>query len=158
MNNLENRKILSIEMLEVIDKIIATCPTVVFGGSIALNAVGLLNREIHDIDLLFPKHFSLSDLLNSNNISNSELISDMEFDVNGKPLQRTGIKLDNINCCVFKISDEELKSSIVKFDNRTINIQNVNYVIDIKRRYADKVPKHKDDIFNIDKEIEKLFE
>jgi hypothetical protein len=52
-NNLENKQILSDDILNAIDLIIKKTPHAVFGGSIALNAVGLINRKISDIDLFF---------------------------------------------------------------------------------------------------------
>ena len=54
MNNLDNSEILSDEIVNAIDLIITQIPDVIFGGSIALNAVGLLNRKVSDIDVFFP--------------------------------------------------------------------------------------------------------
>jgi len=60
MKNLENKEILSDEILNAISLIIKQTPNVVFGGSIALNAIELINRPISDIDLFFGMNESLS--------------------------------------------------------------------------------------------------
>src|SRR5690242_1416682 len=59
-NNLENENVLSSEILNAIDLVINNCPNAVFGGSIALNAVGLINRKVSDIDLFFEESESLT--------------------------------------------------------------------------------------------------
>src|SRR3989344_6685991 len=46
-------KNLTPKMVEVLNEIITFYPDVVFGGSIALLAAGLIDREISDIDLIF---------------------------------------------------------------------------------------------------------
>ena len=63
MNNLENKNILSEDIIEAIDIILLNTPSAVFGGSITLCAVGLLKRKINDIDLFFP----IGESLNLNN-------------------------------------------------------------------------------------------
>ena len=59
-NNLENKQILSDDILNAIDLIIKKTPHAVFGGSIALNAIGLINRKISDIDLFFSLNENLA--------------------------------------------------------------------------------------------------
>lgn len=145
MNNLENKEILSDDILEAIDILIKVTPECVFGGSIALNAVGLLNRKISDIDIFFE----IGDSLNKNGfltIESTEFGSDTVTDTNGKAIQRTSAKIKGVKCCVFKVDKEELQHSKFSFLGRTINIQNVNYAIQAKIAYSKNTKKHSDDL------------
>ena len=60
-NNLEDKEILSPELLQVIDVILAKSPRIVFGGSIVLNALGFIERPIKDIDLFIHDYESTVD-------------------------------------------------------------------------------------------------
>jgi hypothetical protein len=160
MNNLDNPEILSEEIISAIDLIITQVPDAVFGGSIALNGVGLLNRKISDIDVFF--HFGQS--LSKNGfmqIPTTEILSDTITDVNGNSIQRTGLKINGVKVCAFKVSSEELNCSTITFtrDNiaRKINIQNVNYAIQAKMAYSSKTQKHKDDLNSMDEVLKALF-
>lgn len=155
-NNLENKEILPNDILKAIDLIIEKTPNVVFGGSIALNGVGLINRKISDIDLFFRLHESLTE----NGflpIENTQILSDTVTNVDGKEIQRTGVIVNGVKVCCFKVSDEELNHSKIRFLGRTIYIQNVNYAIAAKRTYADRNDKHKEDLKVIDNNLYNIF-
>lgn len=155
-NNLENKDILPHNILKAIYLIIEKTPNVVFGGSIALNAVGLINRKVSDIDIFFP----LDESLTGNGflpIENTEILSDTVTNVNGKEIQRTGLIVNGVKVCCFKVSDEELSHSKINLLGRTICIQNVNYAIEAKRTYADKNNKHKEDLKTIESNLFNLF-
>jgi hypothetical protein len=160
MNNLDNSEILSDEIVNAIDLIITQIPDVIFGGSIALNAVGLLNRKVSDIDVFFPYSQSLSKN-GFTQIPTTEILSDTVTDTNGNPIQRTGLKVNGIKVCAFKVGDNELQYSTVLFTRNgkilKINIQNVNYAIQAKIAYTSKNPKHKEDLKTIDKILDELF-
>jgi hypothetical protein len=157
MNNLENKEILSEEILKAIDVILEYCPNVVFGGSIALNAIGLINRKISDIDLFFPETESLSrnGFLNIHN--KTEMTSDTVTNTNGKVIQRTGAKIYNTKVCCFKVEQEELQCSKFSFLGRTIFIQNVNYAIQAKIAYSSKNPKNEKDLSEINEILNEYF-
>lgn len=159
MNNLENKDILSNEILEAMDILIANCPNIVFGGSIALNAVGLLNRKIKDIDVFFRLNCSLTSNGFIDQCANrgASLMSDTVTNTNGKLIQRTGIKIKNVDVCCFKVEKEELSHSRFSFLGRTISIQNVNYAIQAKIAYKHKNEKHKADLESIDKIFDDYF-
>ncbi len=143
-------------ILSAIDIIVKNTPDVVFGGSIALSVMGLINRPVNDIDLFFPIDSSLS----KNNFLTyvSDIGSDTVTDVNGNTIQRTSARIHDVKVCCFKVSNEELQCSTALLDNGCrINIQNVNYVIMAKRSYAKSNPKHQDDLKNIDHNIGELF-
>ncbi len=157
MNNLENKEILSKEILSAIDLIIEQCPSAVFGGSIALNAVGLLNRKVSDIDLFF----AVNDSLTKNGFlsvqNDDEILSDTVTNTNGLEIQRTGAKIAGIKTCCFKVSDEELQHSKTTFLRRTINVQNVNYAIQAEMSYSSKNDKHRIDLANIETVLNEAF-
>lgn len=133
MNNLENKEILSEDIIEAIDIILLNTPNAVFGGSIALCAVGLLKRKIHDIDLFFP----LGESLELNNFVHyvDEIGSDTVTNVNGIDIQRTSAKIKDVKVCCFKVNEFETQHSLFTFLGRTIKIQNVNYAIQAKLAY-----------------------
>jgi hypothetical protein len=157
MNNLENKEILSEEILQAIDLIIKNCPNAVFGGSIALNAVGLLNRKVSDIDLFFAENESLSKNGFLSIQNSGEILSDTVTNTNGKEIQRTGAKIAGVKTCCFKVENQELQNSKVNFLGRTICIQNVNYAIQSKIAYSSRNPKHKEDLSNIDNVLGSTF-
>lgn len=140
---------------QAIFMIVAKCPTAVFGGSIALNAVGLLDRPSKDIDVFLPQGGSLakSGFLN---IETTEFLSETTTDTNGKKIQRVGAEIAGIKCCVFKVDDEELQHSLAELEGVTLRVQNVNYAILAKMSYADRSGKHQKDLSTIFKTIDDL--
>lgn len=160
-NNLENEEVLSEEILNAIDLIIKHTPNAVFGGSIALNAVGLISRKVSDIDLFFPLNESLAKNGFLSIENDGQILSDTVTNVNGVEIQRTGAKIAGVKTCCFKVSDEELQCSKHKFirneTERTICIQNVNYAIMAKMTYADKNNKHKEDLKQINTTLDNYF-
>ena len=167
-NYLENRNIISNEMLEAIDIIIKLHPDIVFGGSIGLNAIGVIKRPVHDIDLMLPINANLSQYTNliffmPPNKTNKErndllqeaddtFLSDTTTDVNGVEIQRVSAKVNGIKICIFKLPT--LTYSKFTFSGRTINIQNINEAILAKRAYAKidskSKAKHMADIIDIE--------
>jgi len=160
VKNLENSEILSDEMLESIEIIVSNIPNVVFGGSIALNAAGLINRKILDIDFFTKLDYELPEPTFFKPQNNKEILSESTTDVNGNLVKRIGIVVGNVNVCCFKISDDELNHTQHSFNrngkNYTINIQNIIHAIEAKISYSDKNPKHKQDLNNISNWIDEL--
>ena len=161
MKNLENKEILSDEIFNAISLIIKQTPNAVFGGSIALNAIGLINRPISDIDLFFGMNESLSKNGYLSVETIGEITSDTVTNTNGIEIQRTGAKIAGVKTCCFKVSDEELQCSKHKFTRNqtefTICIQNVNYAIEAKKSYSSRNPKHKSDLETISNVLDGLF-
>jgi hypothetical protein len=163
MNNLENPEILSDEILHSIDLIIDRCPHAVFGGSIALNAVGLLNRKISDIDVFFDENTALTKhgFINIPETEWKGFLSDTVTDMNGKLVHRTGFKIGGTKVCGFKVHPEELQHSIFKFIRNTklyeIKIQNVNFAIAAKIAYYYKKEKHEIDVDHINELLNDIF-
>ena len=161
MKNLENKEILSDEILNAISLIIEKTPNAVFGGSIALNAIGLINRPISDIDLFFGMNENLSKNGYLSVETIGEITSDTVINTNGIEIQRTGAKIAGVKTCCFKVSDEELQCSKHKFTRNeteyTICIQNINYAIEAKKSYSSRNPKHKTDLETILNVLDGLF-
>jgi hypothetical protein len=161
MKNLENEKILSDEILNAVLVIIKQDPNVIFGGSIALNAINLLSRPISDIDLCFRKGDNLSRMLFDATNDASDVASVTATDVNGEKIQRISTKILGIKTCCFKLSDEQLQHSKHTFNRNgteiTICIQNVNYAIEAKRAYSDICQKHKVDLESISEVLNNTF-
>jgi len=105
---------------KAIDYILKNCPSAVFGGSIALTAVGLLNREVGDIDLFFQEGDSLTrnGFLKGEPTMNPNIGSDTITDVNGKQIQRTSVEVHGIKTCCFKIPFEQWQYSEILFNGR----------------------------------------
>lgn len=161
MKNLENPDILPENILHAITLIIKSTPNVVFGGSIALNAIGLINREISDIDLFFPLDENLckNGFLSIEN--DGEITSDTITNTNGIEIKRTGAKIAGVKTCCFKVSSDELQSSKHIFTRNgneyNIRIQNVNYAIEAKRSYSSRNPKHKSDLDSVMETLNGIF-
>lgn len=156
------KDIISSEILIAIKAIVKANPDVVFGGSIALVMVGLINRPVADIDLFLPHTigFLKSKLLS---IEDSNIVSETVTNTNGKEIQRAGFLVNGVKCCVFKVDDEELQHSIHTIPSGDpfegdikIKCQNVNYAIMAKRSYADRSGKHKIDLNEIDQKLNEI--
>lgn len=176
-----NNKILSTEIKNLILKLNNEFPDIIFGGSIALNAVGLIERKIGDVDIFVPeKHKILQsnyvlDYISSENqkVKNKKTeygqsknkfdwaeFGEMKanedvFSENGLCTLRTGIIINNIKVCIFEVQNEdELKSFRFKIDDSDeINLQNIFHAIKTKCLYVRKSFSP-----NLDKHLSDLFE
>lgn len=161
MKYLENKEILSDNILNAIELIITSCPNAVFGGSIALNAIGLISREISDIDLFFGLNESLAENGFLQIDGHDGIMSDTVTNTNGVEIQRTGAKIAGVKTCCFNVSDEEMQHSKYIFNRNgkefKLCIQNVNYAIEAKKAYSKKNPKHQTDLKSIESSLDGLF-
>jgi len=114
----------------------------VFGGSFALNLVGLLNREIKDLDVITNDQ-ALFDKLNNQlfNPPYTELPQDkndhesisLEF-IDGEPLIRKTLKINDVNICLFK--RDKIEYFEVNYNGETIKIQNILDILKVKAAYS----------------------
>lgn len=138
-NHLEEKEILSDEILFAIDELLKRSGDIVFGGSIALNAVGVIDRKVKDIDLMTNNNKSLNYYNLMTLVCKTDdvtEISETVTDVNGEQVVRVGAKIGNVNICIFKLN--KVNYSEFKFSGRTIKIQNINDAILAKRCYSQK--------------------
>jgi hypothetical protein len=132
------------------------CPEAVIGGSVALHSLGLLERFPKDIDIFFPESTSLTKIKFFSIEGITDLTSDTVTDTNGKEVQRTGVLVNGLKCCAFKVPQAELQHSIADFYGLKIKIQHANFAIAAKRAYVDKNGKHKEDLIKIQETIDSL--
>lgn len=158
-NYLENSEILKPELIEIIDKLLTINPNIIFGGSMALNAIGLIKRPIKDIDVFINDSFKQSGLLEYCIEYSSKNESLDCTDINGEPIPRLSAIFNDIHVCIFRV--KEFNYSKFNFLGRTINIQNINEAILAKRAYSlmeyKNVEKHKEDIKTIENNLDILF-
>jgi hypothetical protein len=164
MNNLENKEILPDNILSVMLRIVFVYPDCLFGGSIALNGIGLISRPISDIDIFIVNSKSIpTSLISLGQESDGNVGSDTVTDINGVEIQRTAMKINDVKVCVFKVPEHELSFSLVKFTRDGITykfkIQHVNHAINAKRAYlkTSQNPKHEIDLKSIEDELNFLF-
>jgi len=132
-------------------------PDVVIGGSIALNAVGLLNRPVGDIDLFVETGTAQSDL-NMLKLRPQYRSSVTVTNIMGQPVSREGFELDGVKICMFRVPRLELACTRVEAFGMQLNIQNVNHAIIAKKTYAHKTEKHALDYDNINRSLASTFD
>lgn len=164
-NNLEKEEILSPSLVSTIDVIISKYPTVVFGGSVVLNALGIIERPIKDLDLFVKcgDYHIVADIF-SRIVNVTRIPSETVTDVNGVEIERFGWNINGSDVCLFlipEIKKESLYSAPFEFLGRTIQLQNVNEAILAKKSYAkmDKpsCEKHREDVKKIDSFFKDLY-
>ena len=128
-----NKRILPSEISQVIAELNNEFPDIVFGGSIALNVVGLINRTIGDIDIFIPENHQI---LSSKYVKDYKAKDVENFSFEENTCTRTGIYINDIKVCIFEVSNlDQLQCSKYSFNDSTINIQNVNHCIIAKTKY-----------------------
>lgn len=130
-NYLEDPEILSPVLLNAIDYLLLKSKDIIFGGSLALNAVGIIKRPIKDLDIVIDHdlvHYGLDKL------PHQELGSDQPpTDVFDKKVTRHALMLNEIKVDVFQTT--EVGFSKFKFSGREIRLNNVNEIIIAKKQY-----------------------
>lgn len=148
-NYLEDPEILSPIVLNAIDYLLLKSKDIVFGGSIALNAVGIIKRPIKDLDIVIDRDLAYYGLDNLQKQEGHSAVEADEF-VN-KDVTRHALMINEIKLDVFQT--KEIGFSTFKFLGRTIRINNVNEIIIAKKKYLvnpgvkkETYDKHFDDV------------
>jgi len=151
MNFLEDPAVVSPLLLNAIDYLLLKNKDLVFGGSLAVNAVGIIKRPIKDLDIIIPNREIATDLFNEIlkvHPDTDELYEDLT-DVNGEPVVRVGGKIHEVPVCFFV--NKSISFSTFGFLGRKININNVNDIILAKLSYMQKpgksFEKHQGDVY-----------
>lgn len=130
---------------------LADNPDIVFGGSLSLKALKLLDREPKDIDIFVPANYSISKLRNSFTLEETETASETTTDIDGVEIKRIGLKLNGIKVCVFFVEDNSYSN--VRYEGIKIKVQSCNSTIQAKKAYirngAGDIDKHKEDLKTI---------
>ena len=147
-NYLEDQNLLDSQLLDTMDRIKRIYPDVVFGGSIALVAVGLLNRPVGDIDC-FVEFDEKSIPIVKHMESSSHLLSETVDCIDGYPVKRCGGVFNGVKICLFRVHPRQLEHIKYRIFDEEYNIQNVNWAILAKKSYANRTYKHKRDLKEI---------
>ena len=147
-NYLEDQNLLDSRLLNTMDKIKRIYPDVVFGGSIALVAVGLLNRPVGDIDC-FVDFGENATVINKHIEPSSHLLSETVDDIDGYPVKRSGGVFNGVKICLFQVHPRQLEHIKYRIFDEEYNIQNVNWAIIAKKSYANRTYKHNRDLKKI---------
>lgn len=148
------------DILEVMDMLLLVNPSIIFGRSIVLNQLCLINREIHDIDIflyspiidqrsfrrLLPTYFHHD--VQGNIFIGS--IHPINLDLHERML-RVSISINEINICVFITNNtRRLSYSTHMLDNnKYYRLQSVNLAIEAKLSYPSHIAKHQDDLASV---------
>jgi hypothetical protein len=144
------------DFLKTLKDIAENCPKAIIGGSVCFVSRSLLDREPYDIDILISVNESINSI-GIKNFESSVIGSDSVTDINGELIQRTSIKINGINVCVFKVNDNYLDYDEVLYEGILIKSQNPYYGIEAKKIYSKfNNPKHNDDLNEIIKNFNKI--
>lgn len=150
---------MSSDMYAQIDKVVKVCPDIVFGGSIALVALGLLEREPKDIDIFLKEDSPLMPTIHNliHDVSVNFEGSHPTEDINGAPIKRIPGMLGDLKVCVFQLP--HLTYSPYRLFDNIINIQSINEAILAKKRYSDITQskgKHLEDLKEVYNNLQNL--
>jgi hypothetical protein len=141
------------DLLKTLKRITEIYPNVVIGGSISFISRGLLDREPNDIDILIGIHDSISKIF-LETFKVSDVGSDTVTDINGDEIQRTSIKIDGVNVCVFRVKDNYLEFDNKLYEGIPIKSQKPYYGIEAKKVYVKKgYNKHNDDLIKMNEKL-----
>lgn len=154
-----------------------------YGGSIALNATGIINKPVGDFDIVIPEYQSISELIRKIGFIRTD---EVETNENEPPAYESYINEDGeqvarisghfvsplnssvkISCCIFQRPTKEkngfmFECARMQFFDSIIQILNINETVYAKVRYADQSSnpevkrKHLRDCDHISRELGRL--
>ena len=159
-NYIENPNIVSDGIYMTMVAISRHMPFAYFGGSISLVAHGLIARKVSDIDVVIPMAMSIPQVLIDGSVI-GEASSDTVRDVDGNEIRRTGLNINGIKICVFRVDPSKIYGNVVsaRRDGDIVNhfnIQDVNTTIFYKNLFASSNPKHRRDIESVQQRLRLL--
>lgn len=140
-------------------------PEAVFGGSLSLAAVGLIDRAIGDLDVILPAETDLDKLgfFKFICLSRGELTGSITPPDSG--IRRVSAKINGVKVCFFSVPSNMTSHTEMQLFGMKLKVQNVNHAIEAKRSYAkadwsseEIRKKHSDDLISIVTEIAKLLQ
>jgi hypothetical protein len=136
-NNLENPEILSPVVLNAIDYLLLKNPNFIFGGSLALNAVGIIKRPIKDIDIVIEEgdieEYDINGIVKKNPVKDECYETSQE--IAGNVIKRYPASIHEVKVCFFV--DKKATYSNFEFSGRSIRINSVNDIIIAKQAYLE---------------------
>lgn len=132
------------EAISILQKAI---PEIAIGGSICLNAYGLLDREIGDIDCFVNRDSKL----NVKALKEAEFVEldesyNFTTDFNGDTLDRLPLVIKGVKVCIFRVPLYLLSAVKMDIDGIEINIQNPCFALAGKVSFSKHDPKHIKDL------------
>lgn len=119
--------------------------SIVFGGSVCLNAYGLLDREVGDLDVFVDKD-SIFDITPYLNICEYEKKRYFTTDFNGETLERVPLLINGVKVCIFYVPKYLLSAVSMDIDGLEIGVQNPCFAIAGKVLFSKHDPKHTVDL------------
>ncbi len=117
--------------------------------------MGLIDREVGDIDLFYTEKSVYSSWLQNQPLDEATYENDVEM--LGYLTHRIGVKIGDVKICGFEIpAGKETASISVRVHGRDINVQNPIYAIIAKAIYSDKTKKHAKDLEAIQENLYKM--
>lgn len=136
----------AIQVLQKID------PSITIGGSMCLNAMGLMDREIGDLDIFIDKDkpFEISKYRKVDEYHRNYKFT---TDFNGDILERIPLLIHGVKVCIFKVPKYLLQSLTMDIEGLEMNIQNPCFAIAGKVLFSKHDDKHTDDLMAIYKKL-----
>jgi len=138
LNHLEDSRILSPVVLNAIDYLLLKNRNFIFGGSLALNAVGIIKRPIKDLDIIIDEgdidEFDIRGIVKKNPSKDNECYETSQ-EIGGRQIKRYPASIHEVKVCFFV--DPDPTYSVFKFKDRKIRINNVNDAIMAKRTFLE---------------------
>lgn len=135
--------------IEVLHKI---NPNIAIGGSVCLNVLGLMDREIGDLDVFVDKDKPF-DALKYRAVDEYHKNYEFTTDFNGEILERIPLLIHDVKVCIFKVPKYLLQSFRMDVEGLEINIQNPCFAIAGKVLFSKHDAKHTDDLRDIYKKL-----
>lgn len=136
----------AIQVLQKID------PSIAIGGSVCLNALGLMDRKIGDLDVFVDKDNPF-DISKYRAIDEYHRSYDFTTEFNGDILERIPLLIHDIKVCIFKVPKYLLQSSAMDIEGLEMKIQNPCFAIAGKVLFSKHDAKHTDDLREIYKKL-----
>lgn len=118
---------------------------IVFGGSLCLNAYGLLDREVGDLDVFVDKDnpFDVEKFRRAGDLDRDY---DFTTEFNGEILDRIPLVINGVKVCIFKVPKYLLSAVSMDIDGLEIGVQNPCFAIAGKVLFSKHDPKHTVDL------------
>ena len=100
-------------------------PDIVIGGSLCLKVLGLMGREIGDLDVFVDRDKTF-DALKYRAVDEYNKSYDFTTEFNGDILERIPLLIHDIKVCIFKVPKYLLQSLRMEVEGLEMNIQNLS--------------------------------
>ena len=127
-------------------------PDIVIGGSLCLKALGLMDREIGDLDVFVGRDKTF-DAFKYKAVDEYNRSYDFTTEFNGDTLERIPLLIHDVKVCIFKVPKYLLQSFRMEVEGLEMNVQNPCFAITGKVLFSKHDAKHTDDLNDIYKKL-----